>query len=98
MTGPEAVTGLPRAELLDRAAEAARWSGDVARATALVHEALAEAADDATRATRWIRLGVLRWAAGDGHGSLAAYEEAGELLAGADPCGTRACWPRRRAR
>jgi ATP/maltotriose-dependent transcriptional regulator MalT len=82
---PEAIAGLARAGLLDRAAEAARWSGDVARATALVREALAEAADDATCATRWIRLGVLRWAAGDGAGSLSAYEEAGKLLAGADP-------------
>jgi DNA-binding CsgD family transcriptional regulator/tetratricopeptide (TPR) repeat protein len=83
----EELAGMPRPELLRRAADAARWAGNVDAAIQLTTEALAGphryAAGD--RAALYERLGSLHWEAGQGEAALCAYEESERLLADQPP-------------
>jgi len=99
---PERAAGISRAALLERAAEAARWAGDVPRALALSREALAGAGPDGalpaeTEAGLWVRVATLLWMSGDTAGSAHADERAGALLAGAPPSPVQARWLAHRA-
>ncbi len=90
---PAGIAGASRRQLLERGAEAARWAGQIATAIEWVQEALREIPPDGPpteRAALWERLGRYRWEAGDGEGSVAAYEEAIDTLAGEPPSGLRA--------
>ena len=79
--------------LLEEAAESARWVGDASRSIALARRALADL-DPATEPGRvgllHERLGLYLWEAGDGRGSLEAYETADRLLASEHPSAERA--------
>jgi DNA-binding CsgD family transcriptional regulator/tetratricopeptide (TPR) repeat protein len=81
---PERLTGMTRLELLNRAADAARWSGHVDRAIEWTREALA-ASDGSMRAAAYERLGRYLSDAGNSDAALEAYTAADELLAGAPP-------------
>ncbi|SNY39093.1 helix-turn-helix transcriptional regulator [Paractinoplanes atraurantiacus] len=87
---PEALGGAAHAEVLRRAADAARWAGDLARALSRAGAALDEEADPAGRAALLERLGRYRWETGDSEGTLRAYAEADALLADGPPSPLRA--------
>ncbi|XVU28211.1 helix-turn-helix transcriptional regulator [Actinoplanes sp. CA-054009] len=89
---PEALGGMARAEVLRRAADAARWAGDLGRALSRAEAALDEldGRDSAGRAALLERLGRYRWESGDSEGTLRAYAEADALLAGGPPSPLRA--------
>ena len=77
--------GLNRGELLEQAAEASLWAGDVDRAIWLVEEALADIdpGKDAVRAGALHgRLAHYLWRWGDTERCLAEHAEANRLLAG----------------
>jgi DNA-binding CsgD family transcriptional regulator len=85
---PAKVAGVGRDRVLSSAADAARWSGHVGRAVALVREALddLDAAAPPTRACELLeRLGRYLWESADTVGSRQAYLSATELLAGEEP-------------
>ncbi|MFF5075888.1 AAA family ATPase [Actinoplanes sp. NPDC000266] len=88
----EAVGGAAHAEVLRRAADAARWAGDLARALSRAEAALGELPGDdrAGRAALLERLGRYRWETGDSEGTLRAYAEADALLADGPPTPLRA--------
>lgn len=88
---PEEV-GLSRAEVLQRAADAARWAGRVDRAVALIRAALADAPADhaGLRAALHERLGSFLWEAGDSDGSLTSYLAADRLLVDEPPSALQA--------
>lgn len=102
---PDAAAGRwDRREVLRRASDAARWSGDLDRAEQLVREGLesgdepADAAPDAAmKADLLVRRGDLRWQAGDSEASLRAYEAAATLLDLGSPSPLRARVLARRA-
>jgi len=87
---PVRAAGVPRRHLLERGAEAARWAGQTQTAMAWVLELLGESVAGPERAALWERLGRYRWEAGDGEGSLRAYEQAVSLLADEPPSAQRA--------
>ncbi|XVV17637.1 LuxR C-terminal-related transcriptional regulator [Actinoplanes sp. CA-131856] len=89
---PEALGGTPHAEVLRRAADAARWAGDLARALSRAGAALDElpGGDRDGRAALLERLGRYRWETGDSEGTLRAYAEADALLADGPPTPLRA--------
>jgi DNA-binding CsgD family transcriptional regulator len=85
--------GLDLAELLQEAAEAARWAGDAERAASLIRRALTlveGTGDPGTAGLLHERLGLYLWEAGDGKRSLDAYEEANRLLTAEPSSGVRA--------
>jgi len=69
-----------RSALLVEAAEAARWSGDIATGVRLVRQALPAVTDRADQARLYERLGRYFWEAGDNGESHAAFSSAIELL------------------
>jgi len=80
-------------ELLEQAADAAHWAGRLDRALLLARRALAlvdPARDPGRAGVLQQRLGRYLWELGDGKASLAAYEEAGRLLADEPPSVERA--------
>ncbi|WP_212831768.1 helix-turn-helix transcriptional regulator [Catellatospora sp. TT07R-123] len=84
---PDAVAraGASREVILGRAADAARWAGDVAKALQWVRQAMAEVdpvADPARAGELQERLGSYLWEAGEREPAAAAYFEADRLLAG----------------
>jgi predicted ATPase/DNA-binding CsgD family transcriptional regulator len=84
VTGAEQLAGTPREEVLAAAADAARWSGHVARAVELIHQAVAlvDAHAEPRRAGElYERLGSYQWEAGAHTESVEAYEKAATLLA-----------------
>jgi DNA-binding CsgD family transcriptional regulator/tetratricopeptide (TPR) repeat protein len=84
---------LPRHQLLALAAEAARWAEDIHRSVELLRAAVAEvdlAHEPVEGAMLYERLGHCLWEAGEGELALAAYDEAGRLLAGTVPSAERA--------
>ena len=88
-----AAAGISRSELLELAAEAARWLGDLTRAQVLC----TAAADEVDARQDPVRVGVLAerlgrylWEVGDSEGSLAAYERAVQLMADQPPSAARA--------
>ncbi|MFG2109859.1 helix-turn-helix transcriptional regulator [Micromonospora chersina] len=85
---PAAVTGLPREQVLARAADAARWQGHVGRSVERVTAALAEV-DETARPVRagqlHERLGRYLWESGDIARCRDAYERAHTLLAAHAP-------------
>ncbi|HKE99172.1 MAG TPA: AAA family ATPase [Actinomycetes bacterium] len=86
-------TGMRHADLLEQAAEAARWAGYPDRAVALAHQVLATvdpARNPARAATLQERLGRYLWETGDSEGSLDAYDTASGLLAGEQASAERA--------
>jgi DNA-binding CsgD family transcriptional regulator/tetratricopeptide (TPR) repeat protein len=90
---PAGIAGASRREVLERGAAAARWAGQITAAIAWLEEALREITPSgpaAERAAVWERLGRYRWEAGDGEGSLSAYEQAVDALAAEPPSGLRA--------
>jgi len=90
---PADVAGMPRRALLERGAEAARWAGEVTTAIEWLDEALREISRGgpaAERAAVWERLGRYRWEAGDGAGSLHAYQQAVDALNDQPPSGLHA--------
>jgi DNA-binding CsgD family transcriptional regulator/tetratricopeptide (TPR) repeat protein len=82
--------GPQQAGLLTEAAEAARWSGDIAAGVHLLRHALGDMEEPGERARLLERLGRYLWEAGDSAGSYAACTTAIELLAGAPPTPVRA--------
>jgi DNA-binding CsgD family transcriptional regulator len=79
-----ALAGGPREQTLGRAADAARWAGDVARALEWVREAIAEVdteSDPVRSGELFERMGSYLWDAGQRDESAAAYAEAERLLA-----------------
>ena len=89
---PMDLAGTPYAEVLCRAADAARWSGHLDRALSRAEAALGELPpDDRTgRAALLERLGRYRWETGNSQGTLQAYAEADALLAELPPSALRA--------
>lgn len=81
------LAGLELADLLQQAAEAARWAGRHGRAVDLANRARRELseAEPARVAVLLEKLGRYQWEAGDSQASLDAYEEARRLL----PAGER---------
>jgi DNA-binding CsgD family transcriptional regulator/tetratricopeptide (TPR) repeat protein len=80
---PQQLCGLDRVGLLERAAEAAGLAGRVKRAVALANEGLEgldEAADPVRAAELLLLLGQYHWSAGDEPASLAAYDQAVQVL------------------
>lgn len=84
----EALAGKPYHQVLAQAADAARWRGHVGRAVQRIRAAVAQV-DEARQPVRagelYERLGRYLWEAGDGGGSLRAYERAGVLLSPEPP-------------
>ncbi|WP_308209213.1 ATP-binding protein [Actinoallomurus purpureus] len=79
----EARAGMPHADLLRRAAEAATAAGEVDRAVRLAEEAMSEVdatAAPACAASLWTLMGRIRWVTGDMAAACAAYDEAIALL------------------
>jgi tetratricopeptide (TPR) repeat protein/DNA-binding CsgD family transcriptional regulator len=87
---PDAVerAGATRERVLGRAADAARWSGNLTRALEWVRQAMADVtpATDAARAGELHeRLGSYLWEAGEEAAAATAYIKAERLLAGLPP-------------
>ncbi len=85
-----AAAGEDLRDVLEAAAEAARWAGEPDKATRLVRRELelygaAPAGQVAARAKLHERLGRYLWEAGDWENSFAEYEEAVALLEGRPP-------------
>lgn len=84
-------TGVDRVELVQEAAEAARWAGDPARAVELAREAVAaltsgvDLSDPVRLAALHERLGRYLWESGDTRAAAAAYDDAAGLLASQPP-------------
>jgi tetratricopeptide (TPR) repeat protein len=90
---PGRSAGLDRVELLVRAAEAAAFTGQVARAVGLLEDALGRvdlSAEPVRAAVLLARLGEDRRVAGDEAGALAAFSQAEGLVEGAPPSADRA--------
>ncbi len=90
--GGERVLDVPRPRLLRWAAEVAHLAAHPLLATRLVREAIECADPDDATLRGWLheRLGRYLWMAGDGHGSLAAYEQAVVLVPEQPPTRARA--------
>jgi tetratricopeptide (TPR) repeat protein len=85
---PDRRAGMDRATVLARAAHATAWTGRPSEAIGLVDEALAlvdAAAEPARAALLHQRRGQYLWWAGGGHGDLADYERAIELIPAEPP-------------
>lgn len=78
------LAGASRERILGRAADAARWAGDVSKALRWVRQAISEVdsgADPARAGELQERLGSYLWEAGQRENAAAAYAEADRLLA-----------------
>ena len=90
---PEGRSGISRAEVRARAAEAAFLAGDERAAVAMARAALAEidvATDPERAASVHVRLSTYLWSAGDSDGSLQAARSAVALLPADPPTPERA--------
>jgi DNA-binding CsgD family transcriptional regulator/tetratricopeptide (TPR) repeat protein len=72
--------GLNYVVLVCEEADAAAWSGHTEETAQIVRETLALDSSDAERAQLHLALGRALWAAGDGPGALAAYQQAEACL------------------
>ena len=90
---PEALAGMDRFELLERAADAAWLEGDLRRAVALRRDAVAgfDQASDPVRAGILLeRLARSLWSSGDSAAALVAAEQAVAIMPGDPPTAERA--------